>query len=124
MPWRRRILLLLAVAALFAMHGATASSASAAVPCGAVPGQVHTGVASPAALGGPALDGPALVAPTGAEGDAAMACVVMLAAGLALVAGMRRVDRTGTPSDPSAGPGMSASRGRSPPVPLRASLCV
>ncbi|MDP1877534.1 MAG: hypothetical protein Q8M17_08265 [Actinomycetota bacterium] len=119
MPWRRRILLLLAAAALFAMHGATASSASAAVPCGAVPGHVDTGVASPAALGGPAL-----VAPTGAEGDAAMACIVMLAAGLALVAGMRRVGRTDTPSEPSAGPGLLASRGRSPPLPLRASLCV
>ena len=115
----RWLLVLLIASGLFAMHGITASTASAAAPCGVVAPHDQHGAASPAQS-----TGTVLVAPEQHGGHEGALCLAVLVGGL--VVGLLR--RRRSVFVPGAGvlhgSWAPSSIGRAPPSPELSWLCV
>jgi hypothetical protein len=115
----RWLLGLLVVGGLFAMHGITASAASAAAPCGVTAPHDHQ-----AASGAPGERGPTLASPDVAGGHEGALCLAVLVGGLVLgLLTRRRNDDVDALRGQASFWAPSAS-GRSPPTPLLPLLCV
>lgn len=97
---------------LAAMHGVTASSASAAAPCGVAVAHVHGDVPIDSASLGPTLSTPMPVDPD----HAGMACLVILLAGVVLALTLHR-RRDGAPDTTPVPRALVPTRaGRGPPL--------
>jgi hypothetical protein len=136
-------MVLLALAGLLAMHGITATTASAAVSCGQAPtpavgdsGAHATSHASqhdhgPATRGSAPVDGPAIATVQGASlsgvlpgtDHAGMLCLAVLA--VALLLGLRRTGWTRQPALSTLGsrPVLVARSPRAPPDDAQSVLC-
>lgn len=114
----RWLLALLIVSGLFAMHGITAATASASVPCGVAAPHDHQ-AAAPAADPQPTLAAAGL-----AGGHEGAVCLAVLVGGLLLgLLARHRAGRT-TATPPGHAPLALTATGRAPPLPLRTLLCV
>jgi Family of unknown function (DUF6153) len=101
---------------LAAMHGITASAASAAAPCGATVAHVHAQSADvpapPATVERPALSAPA----ADPGGHAGMLCLVVLVVGIALGLAAQRFRPLSAPPSPAVLTVTAPIHGRGPPT--------
>lgn len=120
MTARRWLLALVVATGLLAMHGITASTASAAAPCGAAVPHEHEAV--PASGDLPTAQQASDV--ESLAGHAGALCLAILVGGLVVGALVRRSPiRTLSDAGALASPPLAAT-GRAPPDTLRSLLCV
>jgi hypothetical protein len=115
----RWLLVLLVVSGLFVMHGITASTASAAAPCGVTAPHDQHGLAAPSEPTGTVVAAPDL-----AGGHDGALCLAVLVGGLVVGLLARRTAWDTSRSYLRDGTSIPASSGRAPPGAGLSLLCV
>lgn len=110
------LLAVLATVALLSMHGIAASSASAATPCGEVPGHVH-------AMPTTGSDGPVAQTSGLDPSHAGAVCLAILVGGIILALVGRTVRRQSSGARVGTQPLLAAVGVRGPPGPGLSLLC-